>query len=63
MDPISKPGAADNAENAVRCSHCGNTILIGSENGTDQKEVECDICHTTQAIHPDQVRGAPNEDY
>lgn len=63
MDLISKPETADNAENSVKCSICGNTILIGGENGTDRSMIECDVCRTRQHINPRQVQGRSNEDY
>jgi hypothetical protein len=63
MNLISKPETADNSENSLTCSQCGNTILIGSEDGTDQQLAECDICHNLQLIDPGKVHGSSNEDY
>lgn len=60
---MSKPEMPDNAENAVKCSVCGNMILIGSEDGTGEPETECDICHARQDLRPDRIGGASNEDY
>lgn len=63
MDLISRPETADNSENSLKCSRCGNTILIGSEDGSEQKETECDVCHTKQIINRDRIYGSSNEDY
>lgn len=63
MDQISMPARADNAENAVKCSICGNSILVGSENGRDRRTVVCDICRHEQEIEPRSVAGVSNEDY
>lgn len=63
MDLISKPEMADNAENAVKCSVCGNSILVGSEDGHDRQSAVCDVCRSRQALRPDRVTGVSNEDY
>lgn len=61
---MSKPEMPDNAENAIKCSVCGNMILVGSQDGTaEQAETECDICHARQDLRPDRIGGASNEDY
>lgn len=63
MDLISMPERADNAENAVKCSVCGNSILVGSEDGRDQRMAVCDVCRARQGLSPERVSGVSNEDY
>ncbi len=57
------PERADNAENAVKCSICGNSILVGSEDGRGQRSTVCDVCRHREAVSPDRVAGVSNEEY
>ncbi|MGE5598157.1 MAG: hypothetical protein ACM3XS_02100 [Bacteroidota bacterium] len=63
MDQTGMPGQADNAENAVKCAVCGNTILVGSEDGRGQRSAVCDVCRSREPLTPERIAGASNEDY
>ena len=63
MERIAVPERADNAENAIKCAICGNAILVGDEDGLDQRGAICDVCRNREALKPDRIAGVSNEEY
>lgn len=59
--PESKLTGSDNAENAIKCNECGDTVLIGQKGPEDH--VTCPTCHNEMRVGDRPVLGASNEDY
>lgn len=59
--PLSQPARADNAEESVKCPHCGTMIHLGFDE--DDEVVTCPVCQEQVTTIDENQLYSSNEDY
>mgnify|MGYP001477057307 CR=1 FL=1 len=60
-NPLSLPERADNAEESVKCPHCGTMIHLAYNE--DEEVVTCPLCHEQVTTVEEHQLYSSNEDY